>query len=51
MDLRSEMNAYMIHRVALYSRSLQHPLLGLQDYYSLSRPTLTEESHVIYRSP
>ena len=48
MDLQSEMNAYMIHRVALNNSSFQHPFLGLQDYNSLTRATHTEESHVIY---
>ena len=48
MDLLSEMNAYMIHRVALNNSSFQHSFLGLQDYCSLTRATHTKESHVIY---
>ena len=46
MDLQSEKNAYMIHRVALNNSSFQHTFLGLQDYNSLTRAIHTEESHV-----
>ena len=48
MELQGEMNAYMIRRVAVSNSSFQHPFLNLQDYYSLTRPTHTEISQVIY---
>ena len=48
MDLQREMNAYMVHRVAACNSTFQHPFLNLQDYYSLTRPTHTEPSQVIY---
>ena len=47
-ELQGEMNAYMIHRVAVRNSSFEHPFLNLQDYYSLTRPTHTEISQVIY---
>ena len=48
MDLQSEINTYMLHRVALNNSGFKHPFLGLQDYYSLIRPTHTEKSNVMY---
>ena len=46
-DLQSEMNVYIIHRVALCNSSCKHPFLGLQDYYALTRCTDTEDSYVM----
>ena len=48
MEMQGEMNAYMIHRVAVWNSSFQHPFLNLQDYYFLTRPTRREISQVIY---
>lgn len=42
------MNAYIIHRTALYNNDFTHTFISLQDYYSLTRPTHTEESRVVY---
>ena len=38
----------MLHRVALYNSGFKHPFIVLQGYFSLTRPTHTEESRVIY---
>ena len=51
MELQGEMNAYMIHRVAVWNSSFEHPFLNLQDYYSLTRPTHRNILGDIFRSP
>ena len=48
MDLQSEMNAFIIHREALCNSSFEYTFLNLQDYYSITRPTHTEVSNVVY---
>ena len=48
MDLQIEMNVFVIHRVALYNSSFKYTFLNLQDYYSITRPTHTEVSNVMY---
>ena len=47
-ELDSEIHTYMIHRAAIYNSTNNNPFLGLQDYFSLTRPTHTEKSRVVY---
>ena len=47
-ELQKEMNVYVAHRVAVHRSGFKYPFLGMQDYYAVTRPTHTEQSHVVY---
>ena len=48
MELQIEMDTYLLHRIPVNNKTFQEPFLGVQDDYSLTRLTCTEQSNVIY---
>ena len=47
-DKLREINAYLLHRVVVYSSTLQQPFLSMQDHFTLTRITYNEKSDVAY---
>ena len=39
---------HLLHRVAVYSSTLQQPFLSMQDHFTLTRITHSEKSNVAY---
>ena len=47
-ELQSELNMYMLHKLATKNIPSHHTFLNLQDFFTATKPTRTEKSHVAY---